>query len=249
MKPNIPQMIEAPMLGFAASCSAPIYILITVRVNKMLHTNQLELAAQKLLLPASLVERELEQILSYALGKHIDAADIYLQSMQQEHWSLEDSQVKAGSFSIDKGFGLRVISGEKTGFAYADEISTKALEDAVQSARSIVQAGQSAVVKLVSAHNPPAFYPHINPLDTLSAAEKIDLLHKVDRLARAKDPRVREVMASLSASYEVVLVLNSDGTTAADIRPLVHFSVQVVVEQNGRREAGSAGSGARGSYT
>ncbi len=214
----------------------------------MLQTNHIEIATQHLLLPASLIERELENILTQALGKNIDAADIYLQSSQQEHWSLEDSLVKDGSFSIDKGFGLRVISGEKTGFAYADEISVDTLESAARSARSIVKAGQSLAIKISSAPATQNFYSALNPLNSITDAEKIELLYKVDRLARAKDARVKEVMASLSASYEAVLILSTDGSLAADLRPLVHFSCRVIVEQNGRRESGGTGSGTRGSY-
>ena len=214
----------------------------------MLQTNHIELATQQLLLPASLLEQQLENILGLSLGPQIDAADIYLQSTEQEHWSLEDGFVKEGCFSIDKGFGLRVISGEKTGFAYADEINVKALEAAAHSARSIVQVGQSAQIKLTPALPVKSLYPSINPLASITDAEKIDFLYRVDQLARAKDPRVKEVMASLSASYDVVLVLSSDGSMAADIRPLVHFSCRVIVEQNGRRESGGTGSGARGSY-
>lgn len=215
----------------------------------MLQTHShIELATQQLLLPASMLEQELESILTQALGHQVDAADIYLQSTQQEHWSLEEGMVKEGHFSIDKGFGLRVISGDKTGFAYADEISAKALTGAVRSARSIVQAGQSAQIKIAPTQQLKIFYPPVNPLDSLGEAEKIELLYQVDRLARAKDPRVKEVMASLSASYDVVLVLSSDGSMAADIRPLVHFSCRVIVEQKSRRESGAVGSGGRDTY-
>lgn len=213
-----------------------------------MNTHYVELAIQQLLVPDSLVENQVERILTQALGPRIDGADLYFQSSQHESWSLEDGLVKGGSFSLDKGFGLRVISGEKVGFAYADEISVKALEQAAQSARSIVKGGQTGLIKIAPHAHIKPYYEALNPLDSITELNKIDLLQRLDQLARAKDPRVKDVMISLSGSYDVVLVINSDGTLAADFRPLVHLSLRVIVEQKGQRESGTMGCGARSGY-
>lgn len=213
-----------------------------------MNTHYVDLAIQQLLVPDSLLENQVERILTQALGPHIDGADLYFQSSQHESWSLEDGLVKEGSFSIDKGFGLRVISGEKVGFAYADEISVKALEQAAHSARSIVKGGQTGLIKIAPHAHIKPYYEALNPLDSIAELEKIDLLQRLDHMARAKDPRVKDVMISLSGSYDVVLVINSDGTLAADLRPLVHLSLRVIVEQKGQRESGTMGCGARSGY-
>jgi len=210
--------------------------------------NSLELAIQQLLDPAALNEHQLEAVLGGALGPNIDSADLYLQTSEQEFWSLEDGLVKDGNFSMDRGFGLRVMSGEKTGFAYADEITPLSLEQAAQSARRIVKSGQSGLMHLGKPTSMIARYEAINPLHSLTETLKIDLLHRADQLARAKDPRVCEVMASLSGTHDVILVAHSDGSLAADTRPLVHFSLRVVVEQQGKRESGTAGGGGRTGY-
>ncbi len=208
----------------------------------------IDYAVENLLEPVNLSPRYLESILAKAMGPQINHADLYFQASQEEHWSLEDGLVKEGSFSIDKGFGLRVISGEKTGFAYADEIGTKALEQALKSARSIVHQNESGRIQVASSVESPSYYPALNPLYSITEAEKIALLHKVDQLARAKDPRVKQVMVSLSGSSELVLILNSDGTMAADFRPLVHLSLRVIVAEGSKREQGGAGGGARSGY-
>ncbi len=209
---------------------------------------RIDFAIQHLLSPAGLAEAQIEKILANAMGSHIDSADLYLQSSQQEHWSLEESLVKEGSFSIDRGFGLRVTSGEKTGFAYADEIDVKSLEQAVHSARSVVHDTQGGSARIAQRHEVAVQYGALNPLQSLSDPDKIALLQRMDRLARAKDPRVKQVMISLSASHDVILIAHSDGRLAADVRPLVHLSLRVIVEQKGRREQGSAGGGGRKGY-
>jgi TldD protein len=205
-------------------------------------------AATILLEPVSLKEHSLESILGRAMGSSIDAADIYLQSSQNESWVLEDGIVKSGGFGISHGFGLRAISGEKTGFAYADNISLKALDEAAKSAKSIAQSGGEKSVRLRSVSGIKPLYPSDNPLVSLTDMQKIELLQQVDRHARKIDPRVKQVFVNLSGEYDVVLVMGSDGTFAADLRPLVHMGVRVIVEQNGRREKGGSGGGARSSY-
>src|SRR3990167_394744 len=196
----------------------------------------------------SIDETQLESALGRAFGPNIDSADLYLQQTQEESWSLEDAIVKEGGFSIDRGFGLRVISGEKTGFAYADQIELSAIIDAAKSARSIVHAGGSQLIKSHSKIIVPQLYPAINPLTTVSDPDKVLFLKELDVLARNCDSRVKQVMLSLSASHDVMMVLNTEGHLSSDVRPLVHFSVRIVVEAKGRFEQASAGCGGRGGY-
>ncbi len=210
--------------------------------------HSLDFATQSLLNPANLNPKQLEDILGKVMTRNVDCADIFLQGSRGESWMLEDGIVKTGDFSIDRGFGLRVISGEKAGFAYADDIALSALQNAAQSARSIVQSGGSGLIKINPQLAPRQLYPQINPLDSLAEKDKIDLLHQIDVRARSLDPRVQQVMISLSGSYNIVLILNSDGVLAADVRPLVNLWVKVIVEDKGRRERGQSGGGGRSGY-
>jgi TldD protein len=182
------------------------------------------------------------------IGEHrIDDADLYFQTTRHEGWSLEEGIVKAGSFSIDQGVGVRAVVGEKTAFAYSDDISDAALLDAARTVRTIAAAGQSRRVKVAAgkAAASRTLYAPTDPIATLDSAQKVALLEKVERLARAKDPRIVQVMAGLAAEYDVVMVARADGTRAADVRPLVRLSVTVIAEQGGRREVGSGGGGGR----
>lgn len=196
----------------------------------------------------SISETQLESALGKAFGPNIDAADLYLQQSMHESWSLEDGIVKEGGFSIDRGFGLRVMSGEKTGFAYADQIELSAILDAAQSARSIVSMGGNGIMKSQTQLVVPKLYPAINPLVSIKDAEKVAFLKSLDVVARQMDARVKQVMLSLSASYDAMMVMNTDGRLSSDVRPLVHFSVRIVVESNGRFEHASAGCGGRDGY-
>lgn len=193
-------------------------------------------------------ETQLARVLSSAMSAKVDAADIYLQESQDEHWFLEDGIVKEGGFSIDRGFGFRVISGEKTGFAFADQITLEAIQSAAKSVRSIVRAGKNTEIALHLENPPKPLYPAINPIQTQKDVEKIAFLQSLDQYARHLDPRVKQVMLSLSANYDVVQVMNATGQVVSDIRPLVHFSVRIVVEVNGRFESAQAGCGGRGDY-
>ncbi len=201
-----------------------------------------------LLAPSELDHNHLVDVVGHAMGRSIDSADLYLQATQEESWSLEDGIVKSGDFSVDRGFGLRVISGEKSGFAFADGIDKTTLLNAADNAKSIVFSGGMQRIALSPPHQAPSLYPGINPLQTLTDQEKVSLLHEMDRYARSLDPRVKQVFVSLSGEYDVMMVLNSHGHLASDIRPLVHLSIAVVVEQGARREKGSAGGGARCGY-
>ena len=210
--------------------------------------NPLDLARNRLLVPAGLDDRHLDEALGRMLTGGVDAAELYFQFVRHESWSLEDGMVKEGSHSIDQGVGVRAMSGDKTGFAYSDELVVPALMSAADAARAISRQGQSAGVQAWQARSGRKLYSAVDPLTTLDDAEKVELLQTVDRMTRAMDPRVTQVMASLAAVHEVVLVCASDGTLAADVRPLIRLNVSVIVEQKGRREQGSSGGGGRHGY-
>ena len=213
---------------------------------------RLAIARAALLEPFGLTDATLARAIAAIASHRIDDADLYFQTTRTEGWSLEEGIVKSGSFGIDQGVGVRAVAGEKTAFAYSDDISEAALLDAAATVRSIAAAGQSRRVK-VGASTKPArsrvLYAPMDPIATLDSAQKVALLEKVERLARAKDPRIVQVMAGLAAEHDVVLVARADGTLAADVRPLVRLSVTVIAEQavDGqlRREVGSGGGGGR----
>jgi len=209
---------------------------------------RLSIARSLLLDPYGLDESTLGRALA-AIGEHrIDDADLYFQYTRNEGWSLEEGIVKSGSFGIDQGVGVRAVSGEKTAFAYSDDLSQAALMDAARTVRTIASAGGQTRVRLPrKSRVAPSrlLYAPMDPIATLDSAQKVALLEKVEKLARARDPRVVQVMAGLAAEYDVVMVARADGTQAADVRPLVRLSVTVIAEQGGRREVGTGGGGGR----
>ncbi len=212
--------------------------------------HNLDIARDLILVPAGIDESQLQQVLSTVMGHAVDSADLYFENSRFESWSLEDGIVKDGTYSIERGVGVRAISGEKTGFAYSDEIYLPALNEAALSARAIAQSGSRGSVQ-GWVQNPARerLYTPDQPFDTLREEEKVALMEAIDAEARRQDPRVKQVMVSLAGSHKVVLVAASDGTFAADVRPLVRLSVSVVVEDGDRREQGSAGGGGRSGYT
>ncbi len=203
---------------------------------------------ESLLLPHELDETTLARLLRQLMGHQIDFGDFYFQSSYHESWVLEDSIVKDGSYNIDQGVGVRAVSGEKTGFAYSDEISLLALSQSVIAARGIADSGGSGEIKIWQPARPTELYAAMDPLNSLEKPQKIALLEQIDRFARTLDPAVTQVIASLSGVYEEVLVAGTDGTLCADIRPLVRLNCTVLVERNGRRERGSSGGGGRFGY-
>ncbi len=208
---------------------------------------RLATAKSLLLTPFGLDEGHLSRALAEIKAHKVDEADLYFQYTRSEGWSLEEGIVKTGSFSIDQGVGVRAVSGEKTAFAYSDDISQAALLDAARTVRSISQAASQ---RRISVSKPKiarsrSLYPDQDPIATMDSAAKVALLGRVEKLARAKDPRVLQVMAGLAMEYDVVLVARADGVLAADVRPLVRLSVTVIAEQKGRREVGSSGGGGR----
>ncbi|RPE76970.1 metalloprotease TldD [Vulcaniibacterium tengchongense] len=216
-------------------------------------TLPLQIAESRLLLPAGLDTGGLERAFGALLGPGVDFGDLYFQHSRRESWTVEDGIVKDGAHSIEQGVGVRAISGEKTGFAYSDEIDAQALLGAAQSARAIskgaVAPGRGARAGHALARGEGrALYPAQDPIDGYANEAKVEALRRVDRLLRAADPRVKQVMVSLSAAVDTVLVARSDGVLAADVRPLVRLNVQVIVEQGGRRESGYAGGGGRYGY-
>lgn len=205
----------------------------------------LQQAQSLLLTPYGLHEGHLAQALSDIFTHRADYADLYFQHTRSESWGLEEGIVKSGRFHISEGVGVRAVAGEKTAFAYSDELSAKALLKAADTVKSIARQGKGKANVAKTSLEPHQLYAPIDPLGSVDTDEKVALLERVETLARAYDPSVIQVMAGLSAEYDVVLIAGSDGRLQADIRPLVHLNLVMIVEKNGRREKGSAGGGGR----
>ena len=212
-------------------------------------SDTLTTATETLLEPAGLGQRDIDALISRLMSNQVDYADLYFQYSRNEAWSLEDGAVKSGSRSTDQGVGVRAISGEKSGFAYSDEFQLPILTRAADAARAIASTGGHGG-EAVQWHDrrDVQLYSASDPLGSLEDAAKVALLEQVEAEARGQDPRVSQVMASLAASHDVILVVRHDGSVAADVRPLVRLNVSVIVESNGRREQGSAGGGGRFEY-
>ena len=209
----------------------------------------LTLARRSLLEPAGIGDSELTRLIGQLTTGGVDYGDLYFQYSRHESWSLEEGKVKSGSHSIEQGVGLRAVVGEKSGFAYSDEIVLPALLEAASAARAIAQAGaQNRAPAAFRGETGLRLYQPTDPLASLADDAKVKLLERVEQEARAQDPRVKQVMASLAAGHEAILVVRSDGVMAGDVRPLVRLSVTVIVESNGRREQGSHGGGGRFVY-
>ncbi len=201
-----------------------------------------------LLEPAALSRSDLDRVLASIHTHEVDFADLYFQYARQESWSLEEGIVKSGSFNIERGVGIRAVHGDKQAFAYSDDITRDALDEAAFAARAIGRQGQSRVAAFTGATAPHALYLPQDPIATLPEEAKVALLERLEQMARSRDRRVTQVMASLAGEYEAILVARSDGLVAADVRPLVRVSVSVIVEENGRREQGYGGGGGRFDY-
>ncbi|MFN8997765.1 MAG: metalloprotease TldD [Betaproteobacteria bacterium] len=208
----------------------------------------LDAAEATLLLPFGLDTRALQGVLGSIMAHDVDLADLFFQYTRSEGWSLEEGQVKSGSFAIEQGVGVRAVSGDKTAFAYSDEIGAGALESAATATRAIARQGGEGRAALIRRGPARALYPALDPLASLADTQKVALLERLERFARDLDPRITQVVAGLAGEYEVVLVVRHDGLMAADVRPLVRVSLQVIAEQDGRREQGTAGGGGRVDY-
>ena len=198
-----------------------------------------------MLAPAGLEERHLSRTLGSVLRGGVDYADLYFQVSRQESWTLEDGIIREGSFSLDQGVGVRAVSGEKTGFAYSDELMLPALEQAAGAARAIARQGEDKQVPAWRRGAPTSLYPGADPTMSVPDADKTALILRIDSATRGLDSRVEQVIISMTSGQDLVLIAGSDGTLAADVRPLVRFNVSVILEQNGRREQGYSGGGAR----
>jgi len=232
MQINIPPALFAPQSPPASAGADP-----------------LDVARSGLLVPAGLDEDRVARVLGEVMGHAVDYADVYFQLIREESWALEDGIVKDGAHSIDHGVGVRALSGEKAGFAYSDEVVLPALLEAAHAARAIARSGTTGSLQAWRAQRGRSLYRPIDPLETLADPDKVCLLEEIDREARSLDARITQVMASLAASHDTILVLASDGTLAADVRPLVRLNVAVIIEHEGRREQGYAGGGGRFGYT
>jgi TldD protein len=208
--------------------------------------NTIDAVILRALEPAGLNEQHLSTTLDSMMRGGVDYADLYFQVSRQESWSLEDGIIREGSFNLNQGVGVRAVSGEKTGFAYSDELMLPALQQAASAAQAIARAGESKSLQAWQRNQLAPLYPLVDPITSISDERKTALLIEIDEATRALDKRIEQVMVSLSSSHDLVLVAASDGTLAADIRPLVRLNVSVILEDNGHREQGYAGGGARG---
>ena len=211
-------------------------------------TNALDTAENTLLTQRGLDLNDIQKSLDQLALSSIDQADLYFQSSHSESWVLEDSIVREGSYNIDQGVGVRAISGEKTGFAYSDEIVLPALNQAATAARSIASHGDNGQLQAWHKTSTPILYSDEDPLNSVTTEEKINLLKQLDQAARKKDPRIKQVMIGLVGSQSTILVANSEGMLSGDIRPLIRLNINVIVEEDGRIEKGGSGGGGRFGY-
>ncbi len=218
-------------------------------IKQVDNDNAVETVMSRVLEPAGLQERHLNKALGSINLRDVDAADLYFQISRHESWVVEDGILKEGSFSLEQGVGVRVVSGEKTGFAYSDELILPALEQAAAAARAISRQGQSRAVQVTPGSRLQNLYPAIDPIVSITDQQKKDLVSKIDHETRMLDKRIEQVIVSLSSSQDLVLIAAADGTLAADVRPLVRLNVSVIIEDQGRREQGYAGGGARADLT
>ena len=207
--------------------------------------NAIETVMARVLSPAGLEEHHLNKALRSINGSDVDAADLYFQVSRQESWTVEDSIVREATFNVDRGVGVRAVSGDKTGFAYSDELILPALQQAASAARAISRQGGSRSVRIASQLPSTELYPAIDPTVSIADEQKTALLTEIDRATRQLDRRVEQVIVSLVSCQDLILIAAADGTLAADVRPLVRLNVSVILEDNGRREQGYSGGGAR----
>lgn len=209
----------------------------------------LDAATETLLKPANLAIGNLQNVLGDMMSHKIDYADLYFQYSRSESWGLEEGQVKSGNFSIDQGVGVRAVSGEKTAFAYSDDITLSAIQEAAKATKAIASLGCEESAGQINKRQASQLYIAQDPIASLSADAKVKLLERLESYARQLDPRISQVTASIAGEYEVVMVARFDGVMAADVRPLVRLSINVIAESNGRREQGSSGGGGRYDYS
>ncbi len=211
-------------------------------------TPTLLFAESKLLAPGGLGLTDLDHAFARLMGPGVDFGDLYFQHSRRESWTVEDGIVKDGAHSIEQGVGVRAISGEKTGFAYSDDIRSEALIESAAAARAISREGSQHRAGRQIVVPGRQLYSSEDPIEGMAPETKVAKLREIDAFVRALDPRVQQVIVSLTGAIDTVLVARSDGIIGSDVRPLVRFNVQVIVEHAGRRESGYAGGGGRYSY-
>ncbi len=212
-------------------------------------SSTLDNVTSQILQPTGLSIESLDKILDGLHSNQIDAGDLYFQTSQQESWVMDDGIIREGSFSIEKGVGVRAISGEKVGFSYCDDLQSNAITQAVKNARAIAKQGQNGGAQVtLNTRTFNSLYTSMNPVDGRSADDKVELLKQLDAYTRALDERIEQVIISLAGGIDHILIAATDNTLATDIRPLVRLNITVLMHQNGRREQGSAGGGGRRSY-
>jgi len=217
--------------------------------TSLAETSHFDVANAALLAPTNLDIGKLQGVLGDMMSHQIDYADLYFQYSRSESWGLEEGQVKSGNFSIDQGVGVRAVSGEKTAFAYSDDINLNALQEAAKATKAIANLGGEQTAASVIKRQASQLYLPQDPIASLSADAKVRLLERLESIARKIDPRISQVTASIAGEYEVIMLARHDGVMAADVRPLVRLSINVIAESNGRREQGSAGGGGRFDYS
>ncbi|BBI01316.1 metalloprotease [Buchnera aphidicola (Nipponaphis monzeni)] len=208
----------------------------------------LELVTDQLLTCNKINYNNLENVLSQLYLKKINYADIYFQSIVNESWKLEKKIVKEGSYFLDEGIGVRVISGTSTGFSFSDIITLNELNKNIMIVQDVFPEFRNKNSKKLFKVKNNLIYESTNPLNMFSLQEKIDILFTIDKIARSYDNRVTEVYATLNGKYEQILIASTDGILAADVRPLVQVSINVIVEQNSKIESGHSGGGGRTGY-
>lgn len=210
--------------------------------------NLLQLAKQAILVPAGIQESDIHRVMDQLLSGSVNDGDIYFQSSHSESWVLEDGIIKEGSHNIEQGAGVRALSGEKTGLAYSDKIEIAELLAATKNVKAIARQGQNVSIALPSKLSYSPLYQTVNPLRSITDQEKVDFLRKLDSQTRQLDPRIEQVIISLVGVQEHILIANQGSSLVGDVRPLVRLNVSVIVEENGRREQGGMGGGARSDY-
>ncbi|CAL4324507.1 metalloprotease TldD [Buchnera aphidicola] len=209
----------------------------------------LELVTESLLTANKIHHQDIFSCLEEICTHSLDYGDFYFQSRMIESWSIENRIIKEGNYHLDQGIGVRVVSGETTGFSYSDQISIDAVRKSAHIAKSIFDKKEKLKIQPLLNQKKESFYRPFNPLTEFTSSEKINLLYRVDHIAHKIDDRVVQVNASLSGSYEQILIASTDGNLATDIRPLVEFSISVVVEDRGKIEKGRSGGGSRSNYS
>ena len=207
--------------------------------------NPIETAKRALWDAGAIGEQHVTGLLGNLTGRDIDTGELFFQLSRHESWSLEDGTVKNGAFGVARGVGVRAISGEKTGFAYADDIVLPALTDATNAARGIARSGQSGTARALTRGQPPARYADADPLTSARESAKVALLRRIDAFARALEKEITQVSVRITLNHDTNLVVATDGTMSADVRPLARFDVSVIAERNGRRERGFGAGGGR----